>query len=345
MKRKRRSDLSQQIHDHIDKADEGEDELKLGSTISTGSTLLDLAISGNVSKCGGVPGGILVEVFGVPSSGKTVLLCEIAGSVQRQGGQVSFADPEARINKQFIRLFDFQIDDALYSTPSTVPEIFKPIREWQPKPEGKIHGVFADSLAALSTNMELQDKDQYGMRRAKEFSEELRKTCRAIKDKNILMVCSNQVRENVDAGSFGQKYRSPGGLGIGFYASLRLRCSTPTKIKAERKVAGKELSRIIGVETEIEVYKSSIDKPYRSAPLYILYDYGIDDIRANLIFVKRHTDNKVYTVGGEVMSNSLDKAIRIVEESKLEDALRQEVVALWKDIESKFDSGRKPKRG
>jgi hypothetical protein len=35
--------------------------------ISTGSTLLDLAISGNRIHGGGLPGGIMVEIFGSPS--------------------------------------------------------------------------------------------------------------------------------------------------------------------------------------------------------------------------------------------------------------------------------------
>ena len=40
--------------------------------ISTGSTLLDLAISGTRVRGGGLPGGILVEIFGPAGSGKTV---------------------------------------------------------------------------------------------------------------------------------------------------------------------------------------------------------------------------------------------------------------------------------
>ena len=48
------------------------------TVISTGSTLLDLAISGKRVHGGGLPSGILVEVFGPSGSGKTVLLSEIA---------------------------------------------------------------------------------------------------------------------------------------------------------------------------------------------------------------------------------------------------------------------------
>ena len=145
---------------------------------STGSTLLDLAISGTRIRGGGIPAGILVEIFGPSSSGKTVLLCEIAGYVQKKG-EVMFNDPEGRLNKQFASIFGLRIKDKNYAQPDTVPEIFKAVRDW--KPGDGHHGIFADSLAALSTDLEMgKEGDKMGMRRPKEFSEELRKTCRML---------------------------------------------------------------------------------------------------------------------------------------------------------------------
>ena len=69
--------------------------------------------------------------------------------------------------------------------------------------------------------MEKDEGDKMGMRRAKEFSEELRKTARILAQSNMLMVCSNQLRVNVGA-TYGPKYTTPGGEAIGYYASLRL---------------------------------------------------------------------------------------------------------------------------
>lgn len=321
-----------------------------GSTetmISTGSTLLDLAITGGRVRGGGIPGGILVEIFGPAGTGKTVLLCEIAGGVKRQRGEVMFRDPEARLNKQFAKLFGLDLDQVEYDTPQTVPEVFKPVRKWEPEPEGSIHGIFADSLAALSTDQELDDNDPYGMKRAKEFSEELRKTCRTLTQKNFLMVASNQMRQNLDAGQFGQKYKSPGGEAIGFYSSLRLRLRKPKKdaqIRRVAKVAGKDLRRVVGVTSEVEVFKSSVWEPYRTAPVTILFDYGIDDIRENLKFIKTYTKATTYVVKGEKLSQSLDDSIAIIEEDKLERRLRREVIDLWTEIEEKFKRERKPKR-
>lgn len=314
-------------------------------TISTGSTLLDLAIAGGRTREGGLPGGQLVEIFGPSQSGKSVLLSEIAGDVKRKGGEVRFSDPEARLNKQFAKLFDLHVEDIEYDRPNTIPEVFAPIRTWDPKPDGVIHGAFADSLAALSTDMEMdkEEGDKMGMRRAKEFSEQLRKTCRIIAEKNILVVCSNQVRENQDAGPYGQKYTSPGGLAIGFYSSVRLRMVGSEKLRKEGMYRGKKITKVTGIKTTVEVFKSSVWEPLHTAPLIIQFDYGIDDIRANLQYLKDYSGQSIYSLGDTKLSKSMDEAIAIVEEDGLENKLKEEVIDLWNEIELKLRVKRKSK--
>lgn len=341
--------LSQQMKEKSTKPkvqEEKKVEGNFSKVISTGSTLLDLAISGGIKRGGGIPGGVFVEIFGPSSSGKTVLLCEIAGAVQRQGGQVRFDDPEARLNKTFAQLFDLDTDSIEYDTPDKVTEVFDNIRKWKPKGEDVIHGTFTDSLAALSTDIEMDndDGDKMGMRRAKEFSEGFRKNARIIAKNNYIMVCSNQVRENQDAGKYGAKYKSTGGFAIGFYASLRLRATNPEKIDDERIVAGKKVKRIIGVKTIFEVFKSSIWKPFHTAPVIIKFDYGIDDIMANLQYIKDFTKNTIYQVGEQKLAVSMEESIQMVEEQGLEKKLKREVISLWTEIEEKFTTERKPKR-
>ncbi len=350
--KKRQEKLSAQVEKKIKNNNkqttpeyEGSDKV-----VSTGSTLLDLAISGGRFKEGGLPTGILVEIFGPSGTGKTVMLCQIAGNIQKQDGQIMFHDPEARLNKQFAKMFGLDSDIIEYTMPNTVPEVFSSVREWLPGEEADIktpHGVFADSLAALSTDMELEKEegDKMGMRRAKEFSEELRKTCRLITQKEVLMVCSNQIRQNLDAGPYGIQHKSPGGEALGFYSSLRLRCMSPQKIKTKRKIKRKEHERVIGIKATIEVFKSSVWKPHRSAEIYILYDYGIDDIRGNLRFIKTTTSDTVYRVGEQSLGKSIEDAIQKVEEDNLENELKQNTIELWNEVESSFYDKRKPRGG
>lgn len=311
--------------------------------ISTGSTLLDLAISGTAYEGGGLVPGILVEIFGPAGSGKTVLLSEIAGNIQKMGGKVVYYDPEGRLNRQFAKLFGLDFEKMVYSMPNTVTEMFSDIRNWEISDKSTVNGIFADSLAALSTELEMENDegDKMGMRRAKEFSEQLRKTCRLLVEKNILMVCSNQIRQNVEAGPYSQKYVSPGGEAIPFYSSVRLRTYNPKKIKVERIIGKNKIERVVGVEIEIEVFKNSIDKPYRTAPLTILFDYGIDDIRENLKFLKTFYESNVYIIDENTkLSNSLEKSIEIVEKENLAEVLKQNVIKKWYEIENFFVSRR-----
>jgi len=340
--------LSKQIKKHattpVKKKPEHSGSLE--SMISTGSTLLDLAISGSRVRGGGLPSGILVEVYGPSGAGKTVLLSEIAGTIKRKKGDVMFHDPEGRLNNQFAKIFDLDIETIDYAKTNTIPEVFSKIRSWDPK--GPINGIMADSLAALSTNMEMSNEegDKMGMRRAKEFSEELRKTARIIAQSNMLMVCSNQLRVNVGV-TYGPKYTTPGGEALGYYASLRLQIKPilqDSKIKRTEKVNGKDVTRIIGITSEITVTKSSVDKPYRIAPLTILFDYGIDDIRENLKFVKKYTGATTYALDGSKLFTSLEKSIEHIEEEGQEEELREEVIDLWEEIEQKFESDRKKKK-
>lgn len=315
----------------------------IGNVFSTGSTLLDLEITGGRVYGGGIPAGILVEIFGPNSCGKSVLLSFLAGAIQRQGGKVQFKDPESRLNKKFAELQGMKADKVDLSQPDTVPEVFAPIRSWNPTPKDKVHGIFADSLAALSTKLEMTkaEGDKMGGRRAKEFSQECRKTCRVLVKKNFLMACSNQIRQKMDAGPFESKIAVPGGEAIGFYASLRLRCFPPNELKAKKTIAGKEVKKAYGILTQVKVFKSSVWRPYGIAPVYIVFDYGIDDIRANLIYLKKFTQSTSYCAGKHhKLHKHLDDAIQLVERHGLRNELKKETIKLWKQIEDKFKVNR-----
>ena len=312
-------------------------------SVSTGSTLLDLAISGGKVHGGGICGGIVFEIYGPPSAGKTAVLSEICSSAQNRGGKSRFLDPEARLDAEYSRIYGVDLKKTDYHRPDTVKEVFDLIYGWDvpPAPKGACNVFLTDSLAALSSDAELSDKGdkQAGRRIAKDFNEGLRKTCRRIRHNNALIACSNQVRE----GEFGEK--TPGGRGIPFYASLRIRIGPPAKDKyivKKVKIDGKEHEKVIGIRSVCEIKKSSIDDPYRKADIYILFNYGIDDIRGNLQWLKN--------VSGGATYNAMDKeyqairaAISHIEENNYEHKLRDTVIKTWNEIEERFREQRKQK--
>jgi RecA/RadA recombinase len=187
--------------------------LDTSMVISTGSTLLDLAISGSRIRGGGLPGGIIVEIFGPPSAGKTALLVEICSSAQAGGGEVLIADPEARLDKEYASLFGLKIPKEIYRRPNTVTELSDLIWNWAPKKKKVINVLAADSLAAISTNLEMGEGDKRGQQKPKELSQLCRKVGRKIALAHQLLIFTNQERQ----GEFGRT--TPGGFAVPFHAS------------------------------------------------------------------------------------------------------------------------------
>lgn len=337
--------IASEIKDSID-APVVEDDVVEGlfdnGTVSTGSTLLDLEISGNRIHGGGIPSGVIVEIFGPSGAGKTSLLAEICANAKAKGGDYFIADPEARLDKEYAKIYGLQIDKSRYSRPDTVPEMFQKVWDWEPKPTTKdAISIFAgDSLAALSTDMEMEEADKMGMRRAKEFSEWMRKTCRKIANNNWIVVLTNQERESPTGPT------TPGGKAIPYYSSIRIRVSpqmTNKYIKSTKKVGSQTIEKKKGIRSKAQVKKSSVGDPYGEAPYSIIFGYGMDDLRENLQYLKEVNGASGYNCLDETFA-TIDKAIAYVEEKEYQDQIKELVIERWEEIQKSFVSERRTKR-
>ncbi len=311
------------------------------NVISTGSTMLDLTISGNRVYGGGIPGGILVEVYGPSSSGKSALLAEMGADVQKKKGDMYFLDPEGRLDKNYAKIYGISIDKDNYSMPNTVTEVMDFIYEWEPKNPKVLNMIGTDSIAALCSRMQMDGTDKRGQAAAKEFSQGLRKVCKMIRDNNWIITFTNQVRQ----GETGEA--TPGGMAVPFYASLRLRIGPPAKdkyIKKEATIHGTKSQRILGVKSTVTVKKSSIDDPYRTCPVYIVFGYGIDDIRGNLVYCKQYMGTSGYDVFGDKEYRNINSAIDYIEKNKLHDKLKERTIDLWYEVQEKLSVKREPKQ-
>ena len=307
--------------------------------VSTGSALLDLTISGGRIEGGGVPYGMLMEIFGPSGAGKTSILAEICGSAAVRGGTYDIKDPEARLDEEYSRIYGISINKDNYTRPDTVTAVFDEIWSAVGDPSKNYHVSGIDSLAALSTNLELEKGDKMGMRRAKEFSEALRKTCRMIANNKWLVCCTNQIRQG-DGGE-----TTPGGNAFPFYASLRLRIGPSKKgwqVEKGTKLYNKDHKKIIGIRSTVYVRKSSVDEPYRSCDVFIIFGYGVHDVMTNLQFVKDITGDTKYPAVVKSFQ-AMDHAVAYIEENGLEQRLREEVEKYWNELEDKFKTKRKPK--
>jgi RecA/RadA recombinase len=175
-----------------------------------------------------------------------------------------------------------------------------------------------------------------GMKRAKEFSEGLRKTCRLIANNNWLIVCSNQERES----DFG--VITPGGKGMPYYSTVRIRMTPdkPAKIEKEKKIGKKTLTKVIGIRTTCEVKKNSFDDPFRVSPISFIFNYGVDDIRDQLQWHKEVSGDEKYNVFDSEYA-TMEAAIKYIEDNNLEQRLKARTIKKWKEIEDAFRTERK----
>lgn len=303
--------------------------------LSTGSTLLDLGISGKRRRGGGVPSGILVELFGGPGTGKTAALASLCASAQAQGGEARFDDPEGRLDQEYSQIYRVNLatDFFDYHRSKLVSDLFQNMWDWKPKNPNVINIFAGDSMAALSTEMEMAEEDKRGQLRAKEFSAGFRKTCLLIAQQDRVIALSNQIRVGD-----GASYTTPGGFALPFYASLRIRfrfalqnAHVMEKIKFDLGKE-KEVEETVGIKVDCWIAKSTVDEPYREVPLYITFGYGIDDIRANLQYVKDMTGATTYVIDGKSF-RGMNQAIKHVEEHNKEKSLKENVIDIWEEIQ------------
>ncbi len=305
--------------------------------VSTGCTLLDLAICGGRIRGGGIPGGILVEYSGPSGSGKTALAVDTASSVQFKGGEADIMDPEARLDKEYARIYGLKLNKKNYSRPDTVSEVFDIIESWEPKDEKVINAKIIDSIAALSTDMELSESgDKRGQKKAKELHAGCRKTARKIAKNNKLIIFTNHEMD----GDYGKT--NPGGKALPYYASLRVRIQQDRLEEETKSVNGKKITKSIGIRSKFFIKKNSLDNGFRDGYLYIINGLGIDDVRGNLQWYKDNTKSTKYlAVDKEYVPMKL--AIDYIEKNNLENELREMVIDLWEEIEEKFKPKRKEK--
>lgn len=309
--------------------------------VSSGSTLLDLAISGGRVRGGGIPGAIMIELYGPSGSGKSSVMCEIGASVQHRSGDVSIVDPESRLDKEYTKTYGLNIEDNHYHRVDTVDEVFKIVNSWEPENQKVINMIGIDSIAALSTELEMEKGDKRGQAKAKAMHAGCRTSARKIAKDNKIMVFTNQLLP----GDYGDV--TPGGEAVKYYSSVRIKIKTKTKIIKEKDykhdTKKKKMKKSVGIMSECTITKSSVDEPFRTAPLYIMFGVGIDDIRANLQWLKDVTAaTKYWCVNKEY--HRLEEAIQYVENNDLEEELREKVINVWEDIESMFKIKRKEKK-
>ena len=339
--------------------------------LSTGSTILDLAISGRYP--GGVGSGRVTQIIGNNSTAKSVISKEIMGSAQRAGGTAIEEDAEFTPDFDRAELFgldvgdwvkeDVQLDgpdktmkDAqryaegyLYRNPASIEEVFDDEISgavdlidgvWGKKkglprmPQPVVMSV--DTFTALPSCDETDEALEgasYNTVRAKRMSAGFRKWLKPIATHDLTVVAVDHIRDNVGV-IFGPKWTTSGGKAMQQYASTRIFLARDKTGDIKNKH-----EKLIGIKVKFSVVKNKIAPPHREGFFFVVFDYGVDDVRSNLEWLKENDDavddskfvkaGSWFSWGDLALGQGMGAAIAGIEKNSLEEEVRQEVVRIW----------------
>ena len=253
--------------------------------VSTGSTMLDLAISNKPN--GGIAVGRITEINGLESSGKTLVGAHILAETQRKDGVAVYIDTETSVSTEFLGAIGLDVNNMLYLHLETVEDIFSAIEEIVAKvresDKDRLVTILVDSLAAATTKVELEaefDKDGWATSKAIILSKAMRKITQMIGRQKIVLVFTNQLRQKLGV-MFGDPWTTSGGKALPFHASTRIRLKNLGQIKDKK-------NNNIGMKMRAQVIKNRLGPPMRHADFELYFETGIDDDGSWLKVMKEH---------------------------------------------------------
>ena len=309
-----RDDLATQLADSLNKKFKdfkaahflnGQEETPTDLTewVSTGSTLLDLAISNRPN--GGFPVGRIVELQGMEASGKSLIMAHVLANTQKKNGLAVYIDTENALSEEFLRAIGVDVNNMLYIPLETIEDIFEAVENIietiRKSSKDRLVTIVVDSVSAATTKVEQDadyEKDGWATTKAILMSKAMRKITNTIGKQRVLLLCASQLREKMGV-MFGDKYTTSGGKALGFHASCRVRLKGVGKLKSG---SGKT-EQIIGVQTEAQVIKNRMGPPFKKATFDIYFNSGIDDQNSWLALMKDYgvvsTSGAYYTLVNE----------------------------------------------
>ena len=261
----------------------------------TGSFALDRAIGGN-----GFPVGRVIELFGMPSSGKTSLALRTIATVQKAGGHVLFIDAEHALDCAWAEKLGVNVPELELNQPSYGEEGLTVAFEYIAG--GCAQLVVVDSIAAMAPKAQMDGEftDSHVGLQARMMSKAMPKFLKMCVDNKATLLLLNQMRTNI-----GNKYEpmtTPGGVAVKFSSSVRMKLTSSVIKKGDEK---------IGTKVNCWIVKNKVAPPFTNAS----FEIHANGIRHDLDILDTATDAKIiqrtggwYKYNGENIGQGRDNA-------------------------------------
>lgn len=329
--------------------------------LSSGSTLLNLACSGNPDHA--MLTGKYYWMAGSSSSGKTfftlTFMAEASINPAFDGYDLIYDNVEDGAMMDFERFFGPKAA-ARVQPPKPGPVFSRYVADFYHNLDDRIAAAkkksgrpfiylldSMDSLDAETTTKKFRaagkkksdtaekSAGDYGMEKAKMNSERLRAVCSDLRDTNSILIILSQVRENIGGGIFEPDEITAGGRALKFYATWQLWSSVARTVT--KLINGQD--RQIGIVSRVKVKKNRLSGKEWAVEIPLYWSHGLDDVGGCVDFLikEKHwkkDDNGVVFAKDLGLECRRGELIDKIEHDKLYNDLKETVVSVWSDIEA-----------
>jgi recombination protein RecA len=240
----------------------GEAEFEDRDSFSTGSISLDIAL-----RIGGIPRGMITEVYGKEGGGKSTMCMITCANAQSMGEHAAYIDVENGFDPTYAKAMGVDTKKLVLSQPDYGEQALSIVETLIDG--GGLGIVVVDSVAMLTPRAEIEGEigDAHVGLLSRMMAQALRKLTIKVRKANVALVFINQVRDVIGAVGAQEKTSTPGGRALKHQASLRMEMRRIAQIK--------DGDRVIGARTQAYIKKSRICSPYQGPEFDIIYGKGV----------------------------------------------------------------------
>ncbi len=230
----------------------------------TGIPQLDLRLGP-----GGFPGGRITEIYGPPASGKTSLVLSTIAELHRSApdSTAAFIDTENAWDSIYAEKSGVDLDRLYLSHPEWAEQGFD-VAEHLIR-SGQCALVCIDSIPALSPRAEMKGDvgDAHVGLLPRLLSQFLRRTAFAIRESEVGVILTNQVRDKIGRMSF-KVLDTSGGWALKHHASVRIMLYNSGQIDSSRETP-------VGSQIAFTVKKNKVGPSFVTGTFQIWHDRGV----------------------------------------------------------------------
>ena len=295
------------------------------SVISTTCCVLDRILG-----VGGIPRGRITEISGPESSGKTTICLHLIAQAQKMGLKCAIIDTEHSLDVQYAQNLGVNVEELIFCQPEYA-EIGLEVAT-QLADSKEVGLIIIDSIAGLLPKAEMEGsmEDQQMGLVPRILNKYLRKNTGIIRENNVALVVTNQLRDKIGQ-SFGEQTTTVGGRGLRHDASIRLKV---IRLETEKDKSSGEKS---GSLTKVICNKNKVAPPFKECTFSIIFGKGIDnfgcivDLAVDLDIIKKA--GAWYTYSGGTNNGRWQGRNTVIAELKENDGL---LIEINKEIELKL---------